>query len=152
MSPSWSPNGREIVFTSGRAGTPQLYIMSVDGTDVRRITFEGSYNASPNWSPRGDRIVFVSQVKGLFKIATVNPDGSDFRLLTTAGERREPRVVALGQADRVQLEPRGQVRHLHHERRRHGPRADHAERRELHFSGLGTCELISPVAQCFHNG
>jgi Tol biopolymer transport system component len=56
--------------------------MNADGTDVRRITFEGAYNASPNWSPRGDKIVFVSQVRGLFKIATVNPDGSDFRLLT----------------------------------------------------------------------
>ena len=78
VSPAWSPNGREIAFTSGRAGTPQIYIMNSDGTDVRRITFEGSYNASPNWSPRGDRIVFVSQVRGLFKIATVNPDGSRF--------------------------------------------------------------------------
>ncbi|MBS1243278.1 MAG: TolB protein, periplasmic protein involved in the tonb-independent uptake of group colicin, partial [Nitrospirae bacterium] len=50
--------------------------------DARRITYEGTYNASPHWSPRGDRIVFVSQVKGIFKIATINPDGSDFRILT----------------------------------------------------------------------
>ena len=73
---------KEIVFTSGRGGSPQLYIMGVDGSDARRITFEGPYNASPHWSPRGDRIVFAALVKGLFKIATINPDGSDLRILT----------------------------------------------------------------------
>ena len=79
--------------------------MSADGTDVRRITFEGSYNGSPDWSPRGDRIVFVSQVHGLFKIATVNPDGSDFRLITSGpGNDENPVLVAERQADRVQLE------------------------------------------------
>ena len=73
---------QEIVFTSGRGGSPQLYIMDADGADVRRITFEGAYNASPQWSPRGDRIVFVSQAGGLFKISAINPDSSGFRLLT----------------------------------------------------------------------
>ena len=36
-TPEWSPNGRQISFTSGRSGTPQIYVMDADGGDVHRI-------------------------------------------------------------------------------------------------------------------
>lgn len=50
-SPSFSPDGRQIVFTSNRSGTHQLYLINVDGTNLRRITFDRYNYKSPKWSP-----------------------------------------------------------------------------------------------------
>jgi TolB protein len=47
--PSWSPDGRHIVFQSNRTGTNQLYIMLLDGTELRMITRQGN-NTGPAWS------------------------------------------------------------------------------------------------------
>jgi TolB protein len=49
-SPTWSPTGAQIAFTSDRSGRPQIYLVGVDGTGLRRITFE-SYCDRPTWSP-----------------------------------------------------------------------------------------------------
>jgi TolB protein len=47
--PSWAPDGRHIVFQSNRSGSEQIYIMLLDGTEVRRLTTQGN-NTSPAWS------------------------------------------------------------------------------------------------------
>jgi TolB protein len=49
-SPSWAPNGRHLVFSSTRTGEPQLFTINRDGTNLRRITFEGK-NKTPSWGP-----------------------------------------------------------------------------------------------------
>jgi TolB protein len=49
-SPSWAPNGRHLVFSSTRTGSPQIFTMNRDGTNVRQLTFEGS-NTTPSWGP-----------------------------------------------------------------------------------------------------
>jgi TolB protein len=48
-SPSYSPNGRHIAFTSTRAGDTQIFTIGRDGRGVRQITREGS-NSTPSWS------------------------------------------------------------------------------------------------------
>ena len=47
--PSWSPDGRRIAFVSDRSGSPQVYVMNSDGSDTRRLTYQGSYNTAPAW-------------------------------------------------------------------------------------------------------
>ncbi len=47
----WSPNGRNIVFTSDRSGVPKLFIMSADGKFSRQITFMPGKFQTPSWSP-----------------------------------------------------------------------------------------------------
>lgn len=49
-SPSWSPNGMHLVFTSTRAGNPQIFTMNRDGSNVRQLTRDGS-NTTPRWGP-----------------------------------------------------------------------------------------------------
>jgi TolB protein len=90
-SPSWSPNGQEIVFISDRSGKPMLYIMDRDGSNTRRITYDFAYCGSPTWSPRGDRIAFTVMEGGnTMNIYTIAPDGSEAVRLTSGGSNESP--------------------------------------------------------------
>lgn len=51
-NPSWSPDGRHLVFQSNRSGTMQLYVMNLNGENLRQIT-SGGANSNPNWSGYG---------------------------------------------------------------------------------------------------
>ena len=84
-----SPDGKYIAFVSDKGGSPQVYTVRRDGSDVRRITFKGSYNTSPSWSPKGDRIVFAGR-QGTNQIFIVNPDGTGLTQLTTRGDNENP--------------------------------------------------------------
>ena len=64
--------------------------MSKNGYDVRRLTFEGSYNTSPGWSPAGENIVFVGRSSGKHHIFSINPDGAGLKQLTDRGNNEDP--------------------------------------------------------------
>ncbi|MEL6759136.1 MAG: Tol-Pal system beta propeller repeat protein TolB [Myxococcota bacterium] len=49
-SPSYSPDGNQIVFTSTRAGGKKIFVMDVDGRNQRAISKGGGYE-TPAWSP-----------------------------------------------------------------------------------------------------
>ena len=83
-APSLSPDGSQIVFESDRSGTQQMYIMSANGGDARRISFGDGRYATPVWSPRGDLIAFTKQNAGRFHIGVMRTDGSEERLLTSS--------------------------------------------------------------------
>ena len=61
--PVWTPDGRQVVFTSDRDGGRGFYRKSADGTgDVEHlVTIEGAGGLrAGNWSPDGSRLVFDS--------------------------------------------------------------------------------------------
>jgi dipeptidyl aminopeptidase/acylaminoacyl peptidase len=64
--PQVSPDGRQVVYTLGRAdreadrGTSQLWLADVDGGQPRQLTWSGDRNREPRWSPDGRYIAFVS--------------------------------------------------------------------------------------------
>lgn len=49
--PSWSPDGRHLVFTSNRSGTKDVYVMHADGSGQKRLTRNAENNFGPDWSP-----------------------------------------------------------------------------------------------------
>src|SRR5437667_333929 len=62
--PRWSPDGRDLAFTSNRDGTvAQLYVMPLGGGEARRLTDFDEDVHEPAWSPDGTRIAFASRVR-----------------------------------------------------------------------------------------
>ena len=60
-SPTWSPDGRRIAFVSDRSGQPQIWIASLDGSTIQRVT-QGGYASAPDWSPVGDTLVYTAMI------------------------------------------------------------------------------------------
>lgn len=82
-SPCFSPTGEQIVFTSDRGGTENLYIMDRNGGNPHRISFGKGKYSQPVWSPRGDLIAFTKSLGGVFYIGVMRPDGSDERTVAS---------------------------------------------------------------------
>src|SRR4029450_7227783 len=59
-TPSWSPDGRQLVFSGGKGGLTDLYIVDRDGRNLRRLTNDRNGDNQPQWSPDGRTIAFVS--------------------------------------------------------------------------------------------
>lgn len=81
---SYSPDGKQIIFTSFRDGDPEIYIMDADGKNPRRITHARGYDGGPFFSPDGTRIVYRSDRKDndLLQLFINNTEGTDERQLT----------------------------------------------------------------------
>ena len=50
-SPSFSPDGQFVAFSSDVSGSYQIYIMNLDDLSIERITFDRHNYKSPKWSP-----------------------------------------------------------------------------------------------------
>ena len=80
--PDVSPDGRRIVFRSGRDGNHEIYLMNADGTGVKRLTHDPAADTMPSFSPRGDQIAFASNRDGNYEIylLDLDADGNPGRL------------------------------------------------------------------------
>ena len=82
-----APDGAKVLFSSNRSGRPMIYMMNIDGSEAKRITFAGKYNASPVWSPSGSKIAFAGYDKGHFDIFIMDANGKNLKRLTSAKTR-----------------------------------------------------------------
>jgi len=51
--------GTKIAFTSDKTGDYELYVVDVDGRNLKRLTFLGGRVRNPTWSPDGSQLVFA---------------------------------------------------------------------------------------------
>ncbi len=88
--PTWSPDGKWIVYGSTRTGgglCNQLYVIRADGTHARRLTHDTACYRDPSWSPGGQQIAFAKEgTLGKDSIWTMRLDGSGLRQLTDDGD------------------------------------------------------------------
>ena len=65
-SPRWSPQGRWILFQSGRRGVNSLLVVSADGDTTSFLTSAKEEAGEGRWSPSGDEIVYIARDKEYF--------------------------------------------------------------------------------------
>ena len=83
--PNWAPNGRKIAFARApdNDSNNDIYKMSPDGLNIRRLTINALNNEFPNWSPDGRRIAFNSnRDEETFEVYTMRAGGGDVTRLT----------------------------------------------------------------------
>lgn len=88
---AWSPDGKRLAFISKRDAPPveywpyvDIYFINIDGTNLTRLTYDGTGGTDLTWSPDGLRIVFekYDYEKHLPLIYIIDADGSDMRVVT----------------------------------------------------------------------
>lgn len=105
ISPRWSPDGKQIVFTVMRYPVPptdenilssSIAVVKADGSEVdapRILTTPALFGSYPDWSPDGQSIVFNTYPIGSFQdttkaqnLYTIRPDGTHLTRVTNFGE------------------------------------------------------------------
>ncbi|MBA4065769.1 MAG: hypothetical protein C0501_19030 [Isosphaera sp.] len=70
--PAFSPDGKQIAFTSNRDLNYEIYVMNADGTNVRRVTNHPERDDYACWTTDGRSLVFIGERKGKFGLYQVS--------------------------------------------------------------------------------
>jgi TolB protein len=84
-NPSFSPDGKRIVYVSDEGGKPEIWIWDLEGNYRVRLTSNiGIIDSNPRWSPEGSKIVFTAQnLQNISNNSTIKSSGPD--LLDNSG-------------------------------------------------------------------
>jgi tricorn protease len=91
IGPVFSPDGRQIAFSSNRHGSYDVYVVSAHGGRPRRLTYDSATDMVCGWSPDGKQVLFAS-TRGTdfppgFELYTVPAEGGRPRRVTSAEGR-----------------------------------------------------------------
>ncbi len=90
LTPSFSPDGRRVVFSALVGGFTDLFVYDFDGGSLRRLTDDPYADLQPVWSPDGRRIAFVTDrfstkldtlAEGNYRLATVDVESGTIEAL-----------------------------------------------------------------------
>jgi TolB protein len=99
MSPSWSPDGRQIAYVSFERRKPQIFQVSVETGQRRLITDFAGINGAPAWSPDGRQMAVVLSKSGSPKIYGVDLASGAMKQLTFGDSiDTEPRFTPDGRS------------------------------------------------------
>lgn len=80
---SLSPDKTKILYTltyysiEKNKGNAEIYVMDIDGKNVKRLTTTASSEWNAIWNPKGDKIGFIYADENGVNIYEMNPDGSN---------------------------------------------------------------------------
>ncbi|ABL00916.1 WD-40 repeat-containing protein [Pelobacter propionicus DSM 2379] len=83
LNPDFSPNGREIIFTSYKRHNPDLYRRPLSSPVEVAVSHREGLNITGAWSPDGSRIALALSKDGNSEIYTIARDGSSPVRLTS---------------------------------------------------------------------
>ena len=78
--PRWSPDGRFVAFTSDRGEQTQLFVLPMDGGEVRQVTNVAEGVQQFRWAPDGMRIAFLRTDPQPDSVAQRNEQYGDFAI------------------------------------------------------------------------
>lgn len=81
LSPSWSPDGNYIVYTSYKSGDPDLYQQNIHTRKVTKISGYQGIDSGGQYDNNSDLIAFSGAVKGDTDIYVVSKNGGERRVL-----------------------------------------------------------------------
>lgn len=64
MSPTWSPDGRQLMYVSFERGNGNIYMQSLDTGERSLVSGQKGINGAPAWSPDGRRIALTLSRSG----------------------------------------------------------------------------------------
>lgn len=76
--PIYSPDGRRLAFVSSRTGNGDIYILTLDSGDLKRLTFDDAGEQLNGWSRDGKWIYFNSlsrDISGMNDVFRINSEG-----------------------------------------------------------------------------
>jgi Tol biopolymer transport system component/DNA-binding winged helix-turn-helix (wHTH) protein len=83
VGPQWSPDGRKILFTTGRNGNFDVYEMNADGTGQRNLTADNDKaDGAPVWSLDGQNIAFSRKFEATDQIFVMDSQGENLKRVT----------------------------------------------------------------------
>jgi serine/threonine protein kinase/Tol biopolymer transport system component len=88
FDPDWSPDGKQIAFTSIRDGNKQIYVLDLNSLIVTRLTKldVNIENSQPAWSPDGTKIAYTVKRVGTYQVWVMNNIGQDSVQLARSGQ------------------------------------------------------------------
>ena len=97
-SPAWSPDGKDLAFSSSRSGDPEIWITDDGGRQARRVTSFAGPDVSPVFNPRsGSQIAWISGRTHLPQLYLMDSDGSGVQRMTDGGYATSPSWSPNGQ-------------------------------------------------------
>lgn len=99
-SPRFSPDGAWLAFMGREEGPNEVYLMSSQGSEAKRLTFQGVSNVV-GWSPTGDAIIFASSAS--------SAHSREDMLYALSPQGGEARQLAVGMANAISYGPHSGV-------------------------------------------
>ena len=85
ISIDWSPNGRQIAYTSFETGKPTVWIHDLSTGKRRQVAAFRGNNSAPAFSPDGGTLAVALSKDGGTKIYLLDTNGENLRQITTGG-------------------------------------------------------------------